>query len=83
MVSAAAISVNVAYGHGVCAMESCDTLLPCYSLTIIRECGIPTASLHDYQSAGAGITSIAALLSAALFAFRNYYLKRKDFYVVR
>jgi hypothetical protein len=40
MFVSSASAVGVSYGHGVCAMMSCDAMKPCYPLTIIKECGV-------------------------------------------
>jgi hypothetical protein len=81
-VSATVIVVNTE-AHGVCAMMSCEDLRPCAPLTIIKECGLPTATIRDFDHALIYLVMIPLLLVTAMFVFRKYYLKRKDFYVVR
>jgi hypothetical protein len=70
-------------GHPVCAMMPCEAVRPCYLLTIIKDCGVPAPTIRSFETAFVYIIAIPAALLAAMFAFRKYYLQRKDFYVMR
>jgi hypothetical protein len=65
-------------GHGVSGMGG-----KCSPLTIIKDCGIPTPTVRDFDAALIYLITIPLLQVSSMFIFRNYYLQRKDFYVVR
>ena len=74
-------NMEMANAHGVCAMMSCTP--SCAPFTIIKECGVPKPFFGNYYQVITTAVIISSILLAAFYYFRNYYLQRRDFYIVR